>query len=54
MEDVNHKEKPKESLLFFLSFFFVDTFTALCVIFMILVSHENIKNCDLDGCTITF
>ena len=26
---------------------------ALCVIFMILVSHENVKKCVLGGCTIT-
>ena len=27
--------------------------TALCVIFMILVSLENVKKCALGGCTIT-
>ena len=26
---------------------------ALCVIFMILVSHENVKKCVLGGCMIT-
>ena len=27
--------------------------TALCIIFTILVSHENVKKCALGGCTIT-
>ena len=27
--------------------------TSLCVIFIILVSHENVKKCVLGGCTIT-
>ena len=47
-QNVSYLEKRWKVFFEMISYFTI-TYSALCVIFMILVSHENVKKCVLDG-----